>query len=121
MKRVLVNGVPGTSMPSFRLLPDNEIEALIEYVRYLSARGETEIKLIEYMAAEGEMPGSISEIAGGFPLPVDDEGVAEEEPEEENVVASVMYQWKAAPASVIHPVSSHTFHKYWETQMLHRF
>jgi len=106
LKLVLVNGVPGTSMPSFRLLPDNEIEALIEYVRYLSARGETEIKLIEYMAAEGEMPGSISDIAGGFPLPVDDEGVAEEEPEEENVVASVMYQWKAAPASVIHPVSS---------------
>jgi len=106
LKLVLVNGVSGTSMPSFRLLPDNEIEALIEYVRYLSARGETEIKLIEYMAAEGEMPGSISDIAGGFPLPVDDEGVAEEEPEEENVVASVMYQWKAAPASVIHPVSS---------------
>ena len=106
LKRVLLNGVSGTSMPSFRLLPDNEIEALIEYIRYLSVRGETEIKLIEYMAAEGEMPGSISEIAGGFPLAVDDEGIPEEEPEEENVVASVMYQWLSATSQVIHPVPS---------------
>ena len=65
LKRVLVHGVAGTSMPSFRTLPDNEIEALVEYVRYLSVRGETEIRLIEYLASEGEMPGSITEIAGG--------------------------------------------------------
>ena len=106
LKRVLLDGVPGTSMPSFRLLPDNELEALLEYVRYLSVRGETEINLIEYMAAEGEMPGPISEIAGGFPLVVDEEGIPEEEPEEENVVASVIYQWQAAPTQVIYPVSS---------------
>ena len=69
-------------MPSFRTLPDNEIEALVEYVRYLSLRGETEVRLIEYLASEGEMPGSITEIAGGFPLSVDDEGIPEEEPDE---------------------------------------
>lgn len=106
LKRVLVHGVAGTSMPSFRTLPDNEIEALVEYVRYLSVRGETEIRLIEYLASEGEMPGSITEIAGGFPLAVDDDGIPEEEPEEENVVASVMYQWDSAPAYIIQPVSS---------------
>ena len=29
-------------MPSFLLLPDNEIEALVEYVKYLAIRGESE-------------------------------------------------------------------------------
>ena len=38
------------------MLPDDEIEALVEYVKYLSVRGETEIRLIEYVADEGEMP-----------------------------------------------------------------
>lgn len=105
LKRVLLNGVPGTSMPSFKLLPDNEIEALLEYVRYLSVRGETEINLIEYLAAEGEMPGTITEIAGGFPLALDEDGIPEEEPEEQNLVASVMYQWHAAPSEIIRPVT----------------
>ena len=106
LKRLLIHGVAGTSMPSFRTLPDNEIEALVEYVRYLSVRGETEIRVIEYLAAEGEMPGSIAEIAGGFPFALDDEGLPEEEPDEENVVASVVYQWDSAPLQEIHPVSS---------------
>ena len=105
LKRVLVKGVPGTSMPSFKLLPDNEIEALVEYVRYLSVRGETEIKLIEYVAAEGEMPGAITEIAGGFPLALDEEGIPEEEPEDENIVASVVAQWLDAPTQIIRPVT----------------
>ena len=105
LKRVLHEGVAGTSMPSFKLLPDNEIEALLEYVKYLSVRGETEIKLIEYVAAEGEMPGTIALIAGGFPISKDEDGIPEEEPEEENIVASVVYKWDVAAASVIHPVT----------------
>ncbi len=47
---VLRNGVPGTAMPSFDLLPDAQIESLVEYVKYLSMRGETEIRLIAAMA-----------------------------------------------------------------------
>jgi mono/diheme cytochrome c family protein len=39
---VLRNGIPGTAMPAFNLLPSDEIEALVEYVKYLSIRGETE-------------------------------------------------------------------------------
>ena len=39
-------GVAGTAMPSFRLLPDLDREALVEYVRYLSMRGEMELSLI---------------------------------------------------------------------------
>ncbi len=42
LKRTLVEGIPGTAMPSFRLLADSELDALVEYVKYLSIRGETE-------------------------------------------------------------------------------
>lgn len=52
LKRVLVNGIPGTAMPSFLVLPENEIDALIHYVRYLSIRGEVERLLIDYATYE---------------------------------------------------------------------
>ncbi|NIL97555.1 MAG: c-type cytochrome [Planctomycetales bacterium] len=105
LKRILKDGIPGTAMPSFVLLPDNEIDALVEYVKYLSVRGETEIRLIEYVADEGEMPeGGIAEIAGGVPLQLDDDGLPEAEPEYENVVASILYKWAAAPTRIVQPV-----------------
>lgn len=46
--RVLHNGVAGSSMPSFALLSPGEVDALVEYVKYLSIRGETEIALMQY-------------------------------------------------------------------------
>jgi len=52
LKRILVNGIPGTAMPSFLVLPENEIEALIHYVRYLSVRGEVERLLIDFATYE---------------------------------------------------------------------
>ena len=42
LERTLRQGIPGTAMPSFLLLPSDEIEALVEYVKYLSYRGEVE-------------------------------------------------------------------------------
>jgi mono/diheme cytochrome c family protein len=48
LKRILENGIAGTAMPSFKLLSEGEVDALIEYVRYLAIRGEVERKLIEY-------------------------------------------------------------------------
>ena len=44
--RILHNGIAGTSMPSFALLSEVQVEALAEYVKYLSIRGETELALI---------------------------------------------------------------------------
>ena len=52
LHRVMMNGVPGTAMPSFSLLPNSEVESLIEYVKYLSIRGEMEQKLIDYVYNE---------------------------------------------------------------------
>ena len=50
LARTLRMGIPGTSMPSFSLLRDSEIEALAEYVIYLSARGETERELLNQVS-----------------------------------------------------------------------
>ena len=52
LRRVLTDGIAGTSMPSFRLLKSDELEALVDYVVYLSVRGETERQLISYAANE---------------------------------------------------------------------
>lgn len=54
LMRTLVNGVAGTSMPSFLVLPENELAALADYVRYLSIRGEVELLLVDYAANELE-------------------------------------------------------------------
>ncbi|MFM7206641.1 MAG: c-type cytochrome [Planctomycetaceae bacterium] len=50
--RLLHQGVPGSSMPSFALLPPAQVEALVEYVRFLSMRGETELALYSYAEQE---------------------------------------------------------------------
>ncbi len=52
LRRVLRHGMRGTSMPAFNTLPDEEIEALIEYVKYLSIRGQTELQLLAWMVDE---------------------------------------------------------------------
>lgn len=50
--RILREGINQTAMPSFDLLQDDEVLALVEYVKYLSMRGETEKGLIQYVADE---------------------------------------------------------------------
>ncbi len=47
LTRIMINGIPGTAMPSFRLLTSDEIDALIHYVRYLAIRGQVERTLLE--------------------------------------------------------------------------
>ena len=55
LELILRNGIPGTAMPSFRTLPDDEIKALIHYVKYLTMRGQLERLLIsELSSLEGE-------------------------------------------------------------------
>lgn len=45
LERILRYGIPGTYMPSFLLLDDDELHAIVEYVRFLSMRGEYERRL----------------------------------------------------------------------------
>ncbi len=60
--RILNNGVSGTSMPSFALLSPVEVDALVEYVRYLSIRGETELALMrQFFELDDEDQGTLPE------------------------------------------------------------
>lgn len=47
LRKTLMNGINGTAMPSFALLSEGEVDALIDYVKFLAVRGEVERKLIE--------------------------------------------------------------------------
>lgn len=55
LERTIRRGIPGTGMPSFAPLPDDDIQALIEYVQYLSIRGETELYLLRLVVDENEL------------------------------------------------------------------
>lgn len=52
IRKTLERGIVGTSMPSFGLLADEDIEALTDYFVYLSIRGEVERKLLLDAAIE---------------------------------------------------------------------
>lgn len=52
--RTLKRGLPGTGMPSFSPLSPEDLDALAEYVRYLSIRGETELFLLRTVVDENE-------------------------------------------------------------------
>ncbi|HMC89584.1 MAG TPA: c-type cytochrome [Gemmataceae bacterium] len=58
--RTLREGIEGTSMPSFRLLPEEDLEALASYVIHLSMRGETEFQVIRAIL-KGEAEGKVQE------------------------------------------------------------
>ena len=53
--RTVREGVVGTSMPSFALLPPTELAAVVDYVILLAQRGETEVLATAYAEAEEEM------------------------------------------------------------------
>ena len=58
--RILHNGIAGTSMPSFALLSAAKIDALAEYVKYLSMRGETELSLMRaFFALDDDAAGKL--------------------------------------------------------------
>ena len=60
--RILHKGIPGTSMPSIALLSPIEVDALVEYVTYLSIRGETELALMrQFFELDDEDEGKLPE------------------------------------------------------------
>jgi mono/diheme cytochrome c family protein len=84
--RVLHQGVAGTSMPSFALLSAAQIDALAEYVRYLSIRGETELALFTYAEQE---------VAADEKLPETKEFLIDE------ILTPIAEKWQAAEDSQI--------------------
>lgn len=68
--RTLREGIEGASMPSFRLLSDQDLEDTVSYVIHLSMRGETEFLMIDLARrSEGDTsdftPESILELITG--------------------------------------------------------
>lgn len=61
LKKTLQHGLPGSSMPSFALLPEKEQEALVEYVVYLSLRGQVEEYLVPALEADEFDPALLIE------------------------------------------------------------
>jgi mono/diheme cytochrome c family protein len=53
--RIIRDGIPGTAMPSFRTLNAAEVEALVDYVKYLTIRGQLERRMLaELGTLDGE-------------------------------------------------------------------
>ena len=71
LKRIVLEGVAGTAMPSFKLLPDQEVESLVHYVRYLAIRGEVERKLIELAATDLAPADAKTEPTRFYKQPID--------------------------------------------------
>ncbi len=92
LRRTIVKGLDGTSMPAFEpILSPSEIEQVVDYVIFLSLRGETELALIE--------EASISEEG-------DNEALGEDIVQE--IVSGVFTRWKSAQAQVVNPSVART-------------
>jgi mono/diheme cytochrome c family protein len=94
LRRTIKNGLHGTSMPAFdALLNADELEQVIDYVIFLSVRGETELGLIE--------EASISDEKDPNALSAD---ILKE------VATGVFNKWKLAqsPAQVLNPAIPRT-------------
>jgi mono/diheme cytochrome c family protein len=71
LRRVLLRGIPGTAMPSQIVLPLEEIDCLVEYVRYLSLRGQAESYLLqEVVDGDGLLPLDMKVVLAEGVLPV---------------------------------------------------
>ena len=87
LRRTLYEGIPGTAMPSFRALEESEefahdIEDLVEYVRFLSVRGEVERRAISLNVREG--------------IPLDTS-----EPRMQEILSEVVGKWDSAPSDAL--------------------
>jgi mono/diheme cytochrome c family protein len=87
LRRILTYGAKGTSMPSFRFLPKEDLEAVIDYVQVLASRGELEIALLR--EAENELDEEDD---------FDPEVVAE-------YVTDIAKSWKRAESELVRPIT----------------
>lgn len=86
LMQIVRDGVHYTAMPSFKLYPEADVEAVVEYVKLLAMRGESEIRL----AAEYEANEELT-----------DESI-------QDSVNSVFSSWKEASSKVVTPTAPRT-------------
>lgn len=74
LARIIENGIPGTYMPSFKLLQPQEMDSIVEYVRWLSMRGQCEQLLIGEVAGKESVSTEVAKDLIAF-LPGEAEAV----------------------------------------------
>jgi mono/diheme cytochrome c family protein len=102
LQTILHNGIPGTAMPSFAVYPPDEVAAVIEYVKYLSMRGQMETALINYVSQELNANPLTGEGDDLDPAKNEDQRKAITSMLTDDVVAG----WKEANEDVIQPEES---------------
>jgi mono/diheme cytochrome c family protein len=91
LRRIINQGIGNSSMPSFEALMEKpEIEQVIDYVIFLSARGETERRLINEATTEDEPKDEKAESA------INKEKALE-------IAQGVFEAWKTAETEVLNP------------------
>jgi len=65
LARIVTDGIPGTYMPSFKLLKPEENAAIVEYVMFLSMRGQVEDGLAKYLNGDYSDEAMLDAIKGG--------------------------------------------------------
>lgn len=93
LRQLLEHGIPGTAMPSFSLLAGDDIDALVDYVVYLSVRGEVERGLL---AAALELDYGEDRPQADWRLSLDDENEGGKVVQE--VLQDVVGSWQVASA-----------------------
>lgn len=105
LKRIIKLGAPGTYMPSFMLLPDDEIAAIVEYVRWLALRGQMERGLFDEL--QNDYSQTVAKDKSKSELKADLEKFAKDAmPEKVTEIATALNEgWTAAEAedSVVVP------------------
>jgi len=108
LAHIIEEGIPGTYMPSFKLLKSEESTAIVEYVLWLSCRGESELRRSQALindfssAVAGEDPqsakASFAEAFTQFATDFDDEAT------------QITEAWQAAqlPDAVVVPTVNRT-------------
>ncbi len=120
LMQVLHRGIPGTGMPSFARLPEEDIEALVDYLIYLAIRGESERRLLEF---------AVRELGYGDGLPQPDDrltlaasgevaspSIAESVHE---IVAEVVQEWLDAEQQIV-PVPIDAFARHDDAAAIER-
>lgn len=65
LHRTIRDGIPGTYMPSFKLLSDEEMTSITEYVAWLSMRGELEYQLVRLLSDSYSQKAMQDRLAAG--------------------------------------------------------
>ncbi len=99
IRRLLMEGIMGTSMPSFSLLKPDDLEALMDYAIYLSIRGEVERRLIIEAANELDLEKGERLLDPALKESAPDEYQAQLKAIEDMVI-EVAQSWVEAPQSV---------------------